>query len=72
MAWACAQVEAEDYPVNFRLYVDQDLVYFRDVTSRIPFRLPPIVGRDTEIELTASTEVYNVAIASSMPEISTV
>lgn len=72
--FSCAQVEAEAYPVTFKVFVDNPVTpaYTLQVTSRRPFRLPVLVGRDWEVQLEGSTEVFVAAIAQSMLELSNV
>lgn len=72
MGFSCAQLEAEAYPVTFEVFVDNPTTpaYTLQVTSRRPFRLPVLVGRDWELQLTGATEVFSVAIAQSMQELS--
>jgi len=73
--FACAQVEAETYPVGCRLYrdgVEVVTALTNDVvTSRTPWRLEAQQGRDWQIELDVKYEIYNVAVAQSMSEIAT-
>lgn len=66
----CAQVEAEAYPVTFKLYADGALHHTETVASRQFFRLPPGRARDWEFELTGAVEVFAVAIAQSPQELS--
>lgn len=63
------QVEAYGYPVTLRVFVDGALAYSLAVTSREAFRLPGVVGRDWELEIEASDEVYNVVLAQSAIEL---
>ena len=80
--FSCAQVEAaafvdaggnavSAYPNGqaCRVYCDGTLVHTQALTSRTPFRLPPVQGRDWEIELDVKSEIFNVVIAQSMSEI---
>ena len=70
--WTCfgwGHVEAENYPVTCRVYVDDALVHTQTVTSRSPFRLPAIKGRDWEIELETDKEVFAVMLAQSSQEL---
>ena len=66
---ACAQVEAEAYPVTAKIYADGALIHTQTVADRFPFRLPPRVARDWEIELTGTNEVFAAAIAHSPQEL---
>lgn len=68
IGFSCAQVEAEAYPVTFRLYANQVLAHEQTVVDRWPFRLPAKGGRDYEFEIVADKEVFNVVIAQSMEE----
>ena len=67
--FACAQLEAEAYNMTVKFYADGTLVHTQTVTSRDPFRLPPKVGRDWEIQIEGSNEVFSFAIANSMSEL---
>ena len=69
LGMTCAQVEAEAYPVLIDFYADGTLVHSQTVQTRFPFRLPPITARDWEFALTASVEVFAVAIGQSMEEL---
>lgn len=71
MGFACAQIEAEAYPVTATFYCDDFVTpYFtQTVTSRAPFRLPVKVGRDWEVQLTGTAEVFAISIAQSMEEL---
>jgi hypothetical protein len=50
-------------------YLDGALWHTQPVLNRQPFRLPPKQGRDIEVLLEGSREVFKVAIAQSMSEI---
>ena len=82
--FACAQVEAEGYTgLKCALYRDAtkvrtELTAASDallpstpprIEGRYPFRLEPLQGRDWEVDLTVTQEVFNVVIAQSMAEI---
>jgi hypothetical protein len=69
MGFSCAQVEAEAYPVTAKVYSDGTLVHTQTVTSRTPFRLPAKPGRDWEFQIEGNTEVFAVAVAQSMEEL---
>lgn len=69
LGMTCAQVEAEAYPVLIDFYADSTLVHSQTVQNRFPFRLPPITARDWEFAITASVEVFAVAIGQSMEEL---
>ena len=84
--FTCAQVEAEDYTgVKCALYRDgvkvtTELTMVDDAPGtlagsrlhgRYPFRLEPKQGRDWEVDLTVTQEVFNVVVAQAMSEIGT-
>jgi hypothetical protein len=69
MGFSCAQLEAEAYPMTVKFYADAVLVHTQTVTSRDPFRLPSKVGRDWEMQVEGSHEVFNLSIANSMTEL---
>ena len=71
-SFSCAQIEAEVYPITAKFYVDSVLAHTQTVASRLPFRLPAVAGRDFEVQLEGSTEVFSVSIAQSMQELSNV
>ena len=71
-SFACAQIEAEVYPITAKFYVDSVLAHTQTVTSRLPFRLPAVAGRDFEVQLEGSTEVFSVSVAQSMQELANV
>ena len=84
--FSCAQVEAETYSgvacaiyrdgvkLATELTADSDLVgttSTRRIEGRYPFRLAPLQGRDWEIDLTVTQEIFHVAVAQAMAEIAT-
>jgi hypothetical protein len=69
MSFACAQLEAETYPVTMKVYADGSLIHTQTVANRNPFRLPAVAGRDWEVQLEGSSEVFSMAVAQSMSEI---
>lgn len=69
MGFSCAQLEAEAYPMTLKVYADGTLIHTQTVTSRNPFRLPAKVGRDWEMQVEGSSEVFSLAIANSMTEL---
>jgi len=69
MSFSCAQVESETYPMTLRVYADNSLLFTKTVASRNPFRLPATVGRDWELELEGSGEVFSLSMATSMTEL---
>jgi hypothetical protein len=70
--FACAQVSAEDYPVTLKVYADDALIHTQTVTSRNAFRLPAKVGRDWEVQVEGSKEVFAVSLAGGMTELASV
>jgi len=69
MGFSCAQLEAEAYPMTLKVYADTALVHTQSVTSRDPFRLPSKVGRDWEMQIEGSNEVFSLSVANSMSEL---
>ena len=79
--FSCAQVEAEAYDAGLkcRLYRTDPgtrtphatSLSNEVLTSRAPFRLEAKQGRDWEVELDVTQEIFNVCIAQSMDEIAT-
>jgi len=84
--FVCAQVEAENYTgVKCALYRDgvkvtTELTAVGDAPGatagprlhgRYPFRLEPKQGRDWEIDMTVTQEIFNVVVAQAMAEIGT-
>ena len=84
--FSCAQVEAQSfvdaagntvaaYPAEqvCRIYCDNSAtpILTQTLTSRAPFRLPAVQGRDWEIELDVKSEIFNVVLAQAMSEIAT-
>lgn len=67
--FSCAQLEAEAYPMTVKFYADGSVIHTQTVTSRDPFRLPSVVGRDWEMQIEGSNEVFSLAIANSMSEL---
>lgn len=72
MGFAAAKVEAEAYNLTAKFYADGTLIHTQTVTSRDPFRLPPIQGRDWEIQIETSYEVFSVSMAESVEELKSV
>ena len=84
--FACAQVEAESY-AGLKCALYRDGVYVKTELSskadaldppvaprlhgRYPFRLEPLQGRDWEVDLTVTQEVFNVVVGQSMAELGT-
>lgn len=71
MSFSCAQVEAETYPVTAKFYCDNSVTPFhtQTVSSRVPFRLPVKAGRDWEIQIEGTSQVFSVGVAQSMQEL---
>jgi hypothetical protein len=69
MGFSCAQLEAEAYPMTAKVYADGTLIHTQTVTSRQPFRLPAVVGRDWEVQIEGDKEVFALLVAQSMQEI---
>ncbi len=70
-----AQVEADSYPVTFRVYngMSPDPLYSYSVPSREPFRLPAnSVHRDWYVQLEGTATVFQVQIADSQEELQAV
>jgi len=69
IGFTCGQVEAENYPMTMRVYVDDVLLHTETVTSRDPFRLPAKVGRDWVMEVEGGYEVFSMALSTSPSEL---
>lgn len=71
MGFACAQVEASSYPVTAKFYCDNSATpYFTQVvTSRNYFRLPVKQGRDFEVQLEGTSEVFSVGVSQAPEEL---
>jgi hypothetical protein len=69
MGFSCAQLEAEAYPMTLKFYLDNTLYHTQTVQNRNPFRLPSKVGRDLEMQVEGSNEVFSLSIANSMTEL---
>jgi hypothetical protein len=67
--FSCAQLEAETYPVTAKFYSDGALVHTQTVASRTPFRLPVSPGRDFEVQIEGTSEVFAFNIAQSIEEL---
>lgn len=72
LSMACAQLEAEAYPVTVKFYVDGSLAYTHTVQDRVPFRLAAVSGRDWEVQIEGDTEVFGFAMSQNMMELSDV
>lgn len=70
LVFSFGQVEATTYPVTCKVYADGVLKHTQTVTSRNPFRLPSgFRGKDWEIELIGSVDVFQVTVAQSGLEV---
>jgi len=72
LSMSCAQLEAETYPMTAKFYVDGVLAYTHTVIDRTPFRLAAVSGRDWEVQIEGSAEVFGFAMAQNMMELSDV
>lgn len=74
LSFACAQLEAETYPVTVKFYGDNSSTpaFTQSVDSRQPFRLPVLAARDWEVQIEGSAEVFSFAIAQAMEELKNV
>ena len=70
--FSCAQLEAETYPVTAKFYSDGALVHTQTVANRTPFRLPVNPGRDFEVQIEGTSEVFSLSIAQSIEELASV
>jgi hypothetical protein len=69
ISYAYGRVDAEAYPVTFRLIADGAQVFEKQVQSSQPFRLPHKPAYKVAFELEGSSQVNTVAIAESAAEI---
>lgn len=58
-----------DYPITFRLFRDGVVRYTKTVTSDEPFKVPDGLSRNWSVEVSGSTTVLGVALASSEGEL---
>ena len=72
LSMSCAQLDAETYPMTAKFFVDGVLAYTHTVADRVPFRLAAVAGRDWEVQLEGSAEVFGFAMAQNMMELSDV
>lgn len=70
LSMACAQLDAEAYPVTVKFFVDGVLAHTQVVTDRTPFRIASVSGRDWEAQIEGNTELFGFAMAQSMTELS--
>ena len=69
-AFACAEVQADTYPVTFKLYADGVLKHTQTVADANPFRLPSGYRAQTlQIELSTTGAIQGCAVAHSMAEL---
>ena len=52
-----------------KFYADGTLVHTQTVASRTPFRLPAKPGRDWEVQIEGTSEVFALSIAQSVGEL---
>lgn len=71
MGFSLAQVEAETYPVTAKFYCDNSTTpfYTYAVPDRDMFRLPVKEGRDFEVQLEGTAQVFSVKLAQASGEI---
>ena len=55
--------------INFQLYVDNELVFSKNITNDKVFRLPPVRGRRVEVKLSGYIPIRRMSIAQSPTEI---
>lgn len=72
LSFSCAKLEAEAYPVTAKFYIDGVLTHTQTVAGRGPFRLPGTPGRDMEVQIEGSVDVFSFAVAQSMQELASV
>lgn len=69
--FACAQIEADRYPIRFTLWADGDMVFQKEINSLDVFRLPGgFKARTYQFELVAQAEIRKVTMAESIMEMS--
>ena len=66
---SCAVVDAESYPVTFKLYRDGVLAYTQTVSRHDVFRLPAGRAESVQMEVTASVPINRVAIATAVSDL---
>ena len=69
VGFSCAQLEAEAYPMTLKVFADGEVIHTQTVQDRNPFRLPPKVGRDWELQVEGRSEVFSLSMATSMTEL---
>ena len=66
-----AVVEAENYPVTFKLWADEQLRATRTVSDNEPFRLPGgYLASRFEVEVSGTNQVSEVKVAENIFELS--
>jgi len=69
--FACAQIEADRYPIRFTLWADGERVFHSEINSLDIFRLPGgFKARTYQFELKAQGEIRKVTMAESVMEMS--
>lgn len=56
-------------PVTVRLYVDGNLIHTATLTNREPTRVPAVKGMRWEIEIESVSQVTEVCLAQTQPEL---
>lgn len=71
VGFGCAQVEAAAYPVTAKFYCDNSTTPYhtQTVTSRDYFRLPVKQGRDFEVQLEGTAEVFALLVTQAPEEL---
>lgn len=68
--FTAARVQAQAYPVTFRIFTNGTLKLTKTVQDRRPFRLPSgFTARDWEVEIEGTEEVEGVFFADTMEEL---
>jgi len=70
LSMSCMRVEAEAYPITAKIYAGGSLIHTQAVANRNPFRLPVKAARDWEIQLEGTGEVFAMALAQGIGELS--
>lgn len=70
VSFQCAQIKAMDYDdLTFRVFCDGALLFEREITSIDEFVIPPMTGRQFELEISGTSRVYQCEIAETMDEL---
>lgn len=64
-----AKVEAESYPLIFRMYCNGQMRFTKTVQNNRAFRLPAVRSRSTSVEVESSGQINVVALAETGEEI---